>query len=130
MPSLKVQPRESSVSSGLSSRCHRCGGWNPRGCGRLDCDVRPGGILREGPPGLGLKEKLALLVVWNFIKGRGIMIDFKSLGLADWLKIIANVAAAGAVGFSTGGYVGLGIAVLVNASALVQAKPGTISIPK
>lgn len=58
------------------------------------------------------------------------MVDFKSYGLADWLKVIANIAASAAVGYQTGDIAGLAVAVVVNLAALLQAKPGTIAIPK
>ena len=56
--------------------------------------------------------------------------NFNNYGVGDWLKLVANVTAAAAAGFAQGGYVGAIVTAIVAVGALLQAKPGTYSVPK
>lgn len=82
------------------------------------------------PPEIGWKEKLALWVIWNFLKGKGVKVNFKYYGVADWLKLVANVAAAGGAGFAAGGYAGLAVGMITALATVLQTPPGKISFPK
>lgn len=55
--------------------------------------------------------------------------NIKNYGVADYLKLVANVAGAGAVGFATAGYAGLALAIVANAAALFQAPPAHTTEP-
>ena len=57
-------------------------------------------------------------------------LNFAKYDLSDWLKLLANVAGSGAIGFSQGGFVGLGVAILVNLAALAQTPPTHLPNPK
>lgn len=56
--------------------------------------------------------------------------DYKNFTVGDWLKLVANVAGAGAAGFSTGGYAGLAVGVITAVAMVLQSPPGKISVPK
>lgn len=81
---------------------------------------------------LGLKEKLALWVLWRwFTQGEKLSMEsLKNYGVEDWARIIANIAISAGGGYAAGGWIGFGIAIAANLGALLQPKPGNISVPK
>ena len=81
-------------------------------------------------PELGLKEQLALWLIVRWLKGDGIMVNFKEFSVGDWLKLVANTAGAGAAGYAAGGYAGLMVGVITAVATILQTPPGKISAPK
>lgn len=81
-------------------------------------------------PEIGIKEQLALWLIWRFLKGNGIKVNFKDFSVGDWLKLVANVSTAGAAGYAAGGYAGLAVGIITSVATILQAPPGKISVPK
>lgn len=81
-------------------------------------------------PEIGIKEKLALWLIWRFLKGKGIKMNWKEYTVGDWLKLVANVTSAGAAGYATSGYAGLAVGMITAVAMILQSPPGKISVPK
>lgn len=56
--------------------------------------------------------------------------DYSNYTVGDWLKLVANVAGAGAAGYATSGYAGLAVGMITAVAMILQSPPGKISVPK
>ena len=81
-------------------------------------------------PELGLKEQLALWLIVKWLKGDGIMVNFKEFSVGDWLKLVANTTGAGAAGYAAGGYAGLAVGMITAIATILQSPPGKTSYQK